>query len=817
MFPNNLHSKHLKKMTMKKILLHLLISACLVVFVAGCSSPEEKAEKYYQKGMALLDKEPAKAKLEFQNALQLKKNMSKAMYGLGLVAEREGDWKGAFALMREVAEQDPKNINALVKLGQIFLAAGKLDFALEKSTKALELDKNNVAALNLYAAIQLKQNNKKGALEYANLALTQDANNQDTFLVLANISLAENDSNKAIAYFDKALAGNEKNLTVQFLKAKALESLSKSEEADKTYQKMVQLFPENTFIKKTYAQFLMKTNRANEAEQQLRAIAASSPDNLVAKLDVINFILASKGGVAGRTEMESYVKKEPENYDLAFALGDLYRAQKDSVAEENLLNQIVKQARGTPQGYKAQGLIAYKLMADGKNAEASKMLNEIISADKSNTLALTLRANLAMQAKNYDAAISDLRSVLRDSPDSSNVALMLATTYESAGSAELAEENYIKAFDTSKLSAQYGVPYAQFLLRRKQPERAEKVLESMLSSHPNDVQAILALAQFKIAKGDYAGAQVLADRAKSTDAQSPITDEILGAISANKNDLVGTISSLKRAYEKSPNDLKLINAIINNYVQAGKTQDAIAFMQTATKTSPNNAEVKLILGQLYASAGMSQNAIQIFNGIIHTNPNMIVAYQRLALEQVNTQFKVEAEKTIEQGLKVAPNDFGLMLTQASVYEASAKYDKAISVYEKLIVDRPDSDIVTNNLASLLLDAHTDKASFERAYQLISKAKTNQIPQFMDTLGWASYKVGKLDEAETALTKASELMPEAAIYHYHLAKVYMAKNDNVSAKHALQKVIKYSTDAKFEQDVAMKDDATNLLQSLQTSN
>lgn len=802
---------------MKKTLVNLLVTSFLLMFVIACSTPDEKAEKYYQKGMALLDKEPAKAKLEFQNALQIKKNMAKAMYGLGLVAEREGDWKGSFALMREVAEQDPKNINAMIKLGQIFLAAGKLDFALEKSTKALELDKNNPAALNLYAAIQLKQNNTKGALEYANLALAQDANNQDAFLVLANISLAENDSTKAIEYFDKALAKNEKNLTVQFLKVKALETLSKPAEADKTYQKMLQMFPDNMFVKKTYAQFLMKNNRANDAEQQLRKIAEISPDNLNAKLDLINFILASKGDAAGRSAMEEYVKKEPQNYDLAFALADLYRAQKDSPAEEKLLNQITKQASGTAPGYKAQGLIAYKLMADGKNADAGKVLNDILGADKSNSLALTLRANLALQAKNYDAAISDLREVLRDSPDSSNPALMLASAYESSGSTALAEENYLKAFESSKLSSQYGLPYTQFLLRHKQAERAEKVLESILSAHPNDAPAIRALAQFKIGKGDYAGAQALADRVKNTNAQSPVTDEILGAISSNKNDLAGTINALKRAYEKSPNDIKLITPIVNTYVQAGKTSEAIAFIQTVTKANPNNVDAKLMLGQLYASSGMSQNAIQTFNEIIHSSPNTIAAYQRLALEQANTKFKAEAERTVEQGLKIAPNDFGLGITQASIYEASGKYDDAIAVYEKLIASRPDSDVVANNLASLLLDNRTDKASFERAYQLISKAKTNQIPQFLDTLGWASYKVGKLDEAEAALTKASEQSPEVAIFHYHLARNYMAKHDNASAKQELQKAIKFSTSAKFEQDIATKDDATKLLQSLQASN
>lgn len=87
---------------MKKLFINIIIIFFLVTLIAGCSSPAEKAEKYYQKGMSLIDKDPAKAKLEFQNALQMKKNMTKAIYGLGLIAERQGDWKGAFTLMRQV-------------------------------------------------------------------------------------------------------------------------------------------------------------------------------------------------------------------------------------------------------------------------------------------------------------------------------------------------------------------------------------------------------------------------------------------------------------------------------------------------------------------------------------------------------------------------------------------------------------------------------------------------------------------------------------------------------------------------------------------
>ena len=802
---------------MKKLLINILITFFLVTLIAGCSSPAEKAENYYQKGMSLLDKDPAKAKLEFQNALQMKKNMTKAMYGLGLVAERQGDWKSAFSLMRQVVEQDPSNIDATIKLGEIFLAAGKLDLAEEKSKKALILDKNNVAALNLYAAVQLKLNNKAVAVEYANLALARDVKNQNAYVILANISLKEKDNKKAIEYFDKALAIDEKNITIQLLKANAFQQATMPAEAEQTYQKIIKLFPDNVFAKRSYVQFLIKSNRNNDAEQQLRMIALASPDNLGSKLDVVKFIFLSKGADAARTELEAYVKKEPKNYDLSFALVDLYRAQKNSTEADNILNKIVKQAGNNAQGYKAQSLIAYQLISQGRNAEASKLLNDILAEDKSNSLALTLRASLALQAKGYDAAISDLREVLRDSPDSSNAALMLANAYESTGSAELAEENYLKAFQTSKLSSQYSVPYTQFLLRRKQPDRAEKVLEDTLSTHPNDLSAISALAQIKILKNDYAGAQALAEKVKGISTQSIVNDEILGAISSSKNDLEGAITAYKSAHLKAPNDIAPINAIVNAYIKAGKTSEALAFMQTTVKASPNNAETKLILGQLLVSSGMTEGAINAFNEAIQLNPKLIASYQRLALAQVSVKKNSEAEKSINQGLKVAPDDFGLNITQASIYEATGQFENAIKVYEKLIQERPDSAIVANNLASLLLDNRTDKVSYERAYELVGRVKTSGFAQFMDTFGWASYKVGKYDEAETALVKATEQLPEVQVFHYHLAKVYIAKNDHALAKEELQKTINLEANARFEKESKLKDEATQLLKSLQVAN
>lgn len=794
---------------MKKLIQSICLALLIAINVAGCSSPEERAEKYYQKGMGLLETNPDKAKLEFQNALQVKKNMTKAMYGLALASERKGDWKATFVLLNQVINQQPNHIEALVKTGQILLAGGKLDIALERSNKALGIDKNNVGALNLRAAIQLKLNDDKGAVEYANLALARDSKNQDSYVVLATERLHAKDELKAIEFLDKALAINEKNLAVQMIKIRTLEDMSNLNEVEKNYKKIILLFPQTAFIRKNYAQFLLKNNRKEEAEQQLRLIVQALPNDLQAKLDVVRYVIATKGNATGQATLESYVKNEPENYEIAFALVNLYQVQGNGILEDKMLTQISEKAGKAPEGYKARGLIAVKLVRAGKKDEAAKLIETILQEDKRNEQALMLRASLALQAKNYDAAIIDLRTVLRDSPESSNAALMLANAHESSGSPELAEEHYLKAFQSSRFSPSYGLPYSNFLIRRKQPERAEKVLEEMLARNAADTSVLRSLAQVKISRGDNLGAQAIADQVKKSGDKTPVADEIMGAIAISKNDFDGTLSAFKHAHQANPSQVQPVIAIVRTYMSAGKTQEAIQFTESALKANPNNFEVKVLLGQLYSSTADIAKASQIFNDIIQTQPNNPVGYQQLAVAQQRAKQNEAAEKTVAQGLAIAPKDFGLMFTKASVFESIGRFDDAILVYENMLKIRPDSEIVINNLSSLLTDFRTDKASHERAYEAALTFKNSDTPQFLDTYGWASYKVGKLDEAEKALKKANKTSPDVAIFHYHLGKILFDNNHLSDAKQELQQSVKLATTQPFEQ-VA---DAKSLLKSL----
>ncbi len=791
--------------TLKATLLITLISATLV----GCSTPEEKAQSFYKKGMALLEESPEKAKLEFQNALQNKKNMTDAMYGLVLVAERQSDLKATFGLLNNVLEQDPKHEPALVKRGQLLLAANKVDKALIDSNKALELNKNDPAALILHAAVMLKLDDRSAAVDYANQALKIDPNNPNANIVLATERMVAGDYPKAIEYLDSGLAKNPKNLVIYFIKINAYEKLKQLDNAQKLYEKMLVDFPTNTGIRKSYVQFLIAHENKVEAEKQIRKIADDSPKEITPKLDVIRFVFAVKGREEGIKTLDNYIKENPKEYQFQFALVDVYQAEKNDLAADTLLNNIVKEAGTSEDGLKAKGIIASNLLQNNKKEEAKKLATEILNLDKRNEQALLIKASLEIDAKQFETAIIDLRSILHDTPNSQRALLMLASAHEAAGSPELADEQYLKAFQVSKSSPQVGILYAAFLNRRNQPERADKIYEDILKKHPDNNEAFSAVAKAKMLKGDYAGAQALAEQAKKIGVNDIAADQILGDVFAGKKDMQASIAAFKRAHEAAPNNAQSIAAIVGTYLQFGKTKEANEFIDSVLSANPNNKDAQLMKAQLAMMLGNQNKSLAEFEQFIKENPKLIIGYQQLGLAYSHANKPEQALTTLKAGLVIEPKNVTLRMTIAGIYEQIKQYEEALKAYEDLYVEFPKESVLANNIASLMADNRTDKASLDRAYALAQTLKQSDLPQYLDTLGWVSYKVGKVDEAVIPLEKATQKMPKVAIFQYHLAKVYIAKNDKQRAKEAL--II--AAAGASEQKLSEKDEVSQLLKQL----
>jgi tetratricopeptide (TPR) repeat protein len=106
-------------------------------------------------------------------------------------------------------------------------------------------------------------------------------------------------------------------------------------------------------------------------------------------------------------------------------------------------------------------------------------------------------------------------------------------------------------------------------------------------------------------------------------------------------------------------------------------------------------------------------------------------------------------------------------------------------------------IISNNLASMLADHRTDKASLDRAQTLAASLRKSQVPQFKDTLGWVNYRQGDLKAALPLLESAATELPNIALVHYHLGMSYLGIGQPAKASEQFKLALNRAPDIDLE--------------------
>jgi len=145
-------------------------------------------------------------------------------------------------------------------------------------------------------------------------------------------------------------------------------------------------------------------------------------------------------------------------------------------------------------------------------------------------------------------------------------------------------------------------------------------------------------------------------------------------------------------------------------------------------------------------------------------------------------------RVYERGIKAIPGSVELSMLLATEFEQTNRYDDAMQVYEGLLKTSPTYEPAINNLAALLLDQRTDKASHARALQLAESLAKAENPAMLDTLGWAYYRAGKYPEAVRVLERVVAKAGQFPVFRYHLGMAYLKAGNAVGAKQELTKAV-----------------------------
>lgn len=781
---------HFKLVSPMKHITFIFCSIVLATQLASCSSPEEKAAGYVANADALFEEGVIKkAEIEYKNALQINQNLPDAWYGLARIHERKQQWRKAYAALSRIREANPEHINGRIMLGQLLLASNQIDEALQEAKEIMDMAPNDVRVHSLMAAVQFRLENYELAQASVDRALEIDPTNSEAILVRARVFMTEKKYQQAISLLDRTIGSNPQNVSLYLMKIQAYQESGDQFAIEAVYKALVDQFPKNIGFRHALARYYIQANDLEKAEQILEKIVESDPDNIEEGKRLISFKYQYRSVDEAIALLQKFIDQNSKEYELRFNLGGYYEQNQNPEEAARVYQGIIDDDGVQANGLEARNKMALLSIKADEQEKAKEYVDEVLSLDKGNENALLLRSGFRISDRQYDDAVIDLRTVLRDNPNSIKAHALMGGAYLAMGSTELALESYYKAFEFNPALPAVANQLASIFVRQNNPKRADEILLKSMQQGNQSLDSLKQLIQVKLALQEWEQAEKLAQQLKKVEGQEALTQQVMGIVFQGREQQGESIDAFRRAHELAPESSSPIVALVRTYVKNGRTDDARQFLTSVISENGDNITAHLLLGQLNQVESKPLEAIEQYERVIEINPKLVTGYRNLAAVYIREDNAVKAEEVLLEGITAIPDSPALGISLASLYERQKAFNKAIKIYESLLEKQSDLIVARNNLASLLTDHRDDQDSLDRARSLAAEFRNSEIPQFQDTYAWAAVRSGiNLEEAVVLLEGIVKKNDKVGVYHYHLGEAYRKKGDSSNASAYLEKAV-----------------------------
>ncbi|WP_177203486.1 tetratricopeptide repeat protein [Marinospirillum celere] len=384
------------------------------------------------------------------------------------------------------------------------------------------------------------------------------------------------------------------------------------------------------------------------------------------------------------------------------------------------------------------------------------MLQESQQREEPTTDLLTALALLSEESGNLELAKQHLNQALGKEPNNVRALQLRARIYRQQGRVEAAQQLLEEALHENPEEVRLWLELARTQLQNQQLEAAEQSFERIISLQPDNPQIRLALARIQLETEQFEAAR--------TSLLALTDDELLA----------------DQAYihlaELAEREGQIEQALDYYYrVQGGQ-----ALLEAA------RARVDILTAR-----SQHQEALEYLNSLRLSNPELTtpLTLQGEQLHRQQERFE-EAIKWIDQGRKLLPDNqesLRLLYARALLNYELKQLDAMEADLRLLLATDPDNAMALNALGYTLVNLTDDR--IEEGLELIKKAyqQNPESPEILDSLGWALYRLGRLEEAREYLEEAFQRLPDEEIAA-HLAETLWDLGENLEARNLLYQML-----------------------------
>jgi len=597
---------------------------------------------------------------------------------------------------------------------------------------------------------------------------------------------------KAAAYYHYTLAHMYEEMVTAYGRSDL--ALKATEE----YRLAIEADPSSEFLTSSLAELYVKTGRIADAVREAQDIIKRDPTNLEAHKLLGRIYLRSLGDMPGgngsdnilKLAIEQYqeiVKLDPQSVDDHLLLGRLYRLSSDMPKAEAELNTAIKI---DPNSEEAVTTLAMLYTDEGDTAHALKVLSSIPDSARSAKLYSALGAAYE-QRKEYKNAIDSYKHAIVLDRDNLDAIRGLAENYLNDGQLEAALEQYKVISDSNPEDAQTYVRIAEIYRRQAKYDLALENLKHADTLIPDTAEVPYSMAAVYQAQGRYdEAAKLLQDLLKKTEKSSEIgtsqTDrnnraifiERLGMVYREQENYTAAVETFRKMLTLGDENARSgYQEIIDTYRDSKQWPQATAAAKEAVQKLPNDRDLRMVLDAQLADMGDFDQAVADIKGMLKGGPEDRDVHLRLAIIYTRAKRWNDAEQSLAKAEQLSgkPDDKAYVsFLRGDLYQRQKMFDQADSEFRKVLAVTPPTDPQAAATLNYLGYMNADRGvKLEESLNYIKQALTFEPNNgaYLDSLGWAYFKLGKYDMAEENLNKAAVHMGSDPTVQEHLGDLY----------------------------------------------
>lgn len=264
------------------------------------------------------------ARGHFEEAIDADPRAYKAIYNLGVLADRAGQENRALEYYRQALRIQPDYERAVEGVVRIHIRRGSVPDAIAFVEPLARRWIRNLHIQAIYADTLVQADRAEDAVTAARRALQRDERFVPAMVALVKANLRRGRTELAQSILEQALAIDANNAEVQYLKGRMAQDDNRLAEALAAYQRAAELRPDYAEARTAVGLQMLRSGNYEMAVRELEAAARLAPTLVSSHLNLGEAYRASKQWQRAKAEYDRVLEMQNNLAEVHFNLGLLY-------------------------------------------------------------------------------------------------------------------------------------------------------------------------------------------------------------------------------------------------------------------------------------------------------------------------------------------------------------------------------------------------------------------------------------------------------------------------------------------------------------